>query len=105
MKDHYVPIFYQNHFGDAEGLLWVYDRKLKTYKRLHPVSICFQHDLYAFPIPDGAINQMVKTDFLAQVDRGDLRWNTPKLLASGSPGRRSYPQFFLERLAAFRERQ
>jgi uncharacterized protein DUF4238 len=49
-------------------LLWVYDRKLTTCKRLHPLSICFQHDLYAFPMPDGTVNQMVETDFLRHID-------------------------------------
>ena len=48
MKHHYVPVFYQKHFAASDGLLWVYDRKLKTCKQLYPLSICFQHDLYAF---------------------------------------------------------
>lgn len=68
MKHHYVPVFYQKHFAASDGLLWVYDRKLKTCKQLHPLSICFQNDLYAFPMPDGTVNQIVETDFLRHID-------------------------------------
>jgi hypothetical protein len=39
-KHHFVPVFYQKGFADRDGLLWVYDRKLRTFKRLHP-SISF----------------------------------------------------------------
>jgi Protein of unknown function (DUF4238) len=67
MKHHYVPVFYQKHFAAPHGLLWVYDRKLKTCKPLHPLSICFQHDLYALKLPSG-INQVVETEFLRDVD-------------------------------------
>jgi hypothetical protein len=52
-KHHYVPVFYQKHFANAKGLLWVYDRKLQTYKELHPDVICFERDLYAMK-PDAA---------------------------------------------------
>lgn len=68
MKHHYVPISYQQRFTDAEGLLWVYDSKLNTYKRLHPRSVCFQHDLYAYETKDGAINQVVETEVLSRID-------------------------------------
>ncbi len=68
MKHHYVPVFYQKHFAASDGLMWVYDRLLKTCKQLHPLSVCFQHDLYAFKIPGSAFNQIVETDFLRQVD-------------------------------------
>jgi len=67
MKHHYVPVFYQKLFAASDGLLWVYDRKLKTFKQLHPESICCQHDLYAF---EGGIepNQIVETQFLSAID-------------------------------------
>src|ERR1700730_1741545 len=68
MKHHYVPVFYQKHFTASDGLLWVYDRLLKTYKPLHPLSICSQHDLYAFKIPGDVVNQIVETEFLRNVD-------------------------------------
>jgi hypothetical protein len=68
MKHHYVPVFYQKHFAAPDGLLWVYDRKLKTLKQLHPLSICFQHDLYALKMPGGILNQIVETEFLRKVD-------------------------------------
>jgi hypothetical protein len=68
MKHHYVPVFYQKHFTASDGLLWVYDRKFKTCKQLHPLSVCFQNDLYAFKVPDSPFNQIVETDFLCNVD-------------------------------------
>jgi Protein of unknown function (DUF4238) len=52
-KHHYVPVFYQQHFVNVHGALWLYDRRLKTYKELHPQSICFEKDLYALK-PKGA---------------------------------------------------
>jgi hypothetical protein len=67
MKHHYVPVFYQKHFTASDGLLWVYDRLLKTCKQLHPLSICFQHDLYALKMPSG-VDQVVETGFLRNVD-------------------------------------
>jgi len=36
-KHHYVPVFYQKGFADANEMLSVYDRKLHTYKELHPL--------------------------------------------------------------------
>ena|SRR5882724_11046908 len=68
MKHHYVPVFYQKLFAASDGLLWVYDRKLKTYKQLHPHSTCFQHDLYAVKMPSGVFEQAVETEFLGHVD-------------------------------------
>src|ERR1700687_4162773 len=67
MKHHYVPVFYQKHFAASDGLLWVYDRKLTTCKQLHPLSICFEHDLYALNMPSG-VNQEAETKFLREVD-------------------------------------
>ena len=52
-KHHYVPVFYQKHFANAEGSLWVYDRKLKWCKDLVPKNICFENDLYTLK-HDGA---------------------------------------------------
>jgi Protein of unknown function (DUF4238) len=67
MKHHYVPVFYQKLFAASDGLLWVYDRKLRTYKQLHPLAVCSQNNLYAF---EGASepNQIVETQFLSVVD-------------------------------------
>ena len=52
-KHHYVPVFYQNHFTNDNGLLFVYDRKRQIYLELHPRSICHQSDLYATKPTDG----------------------------------------------------
>jgi Protein of unknown function (DUF4238) len=67
MKHHYVPVFYQKLFAASDGLLWVYDRKLKTFKPLHPLAVCCQNDLYAFE-GTGEPNQIVETQFLSVVD-------------------------------------
>jgi len=68
MKHHYVPVFYQNHFTADDGLLWVYDRLLRTCKQLHPRSICFQHDLYTLTNENGERVQTVETGFLRNMD-------------------------------------
>jgi hypothetical protein len=67
MKHHYVPVFYQKLFAASDGLLWVYDRKLKTRKQLHPLVVCSQNDLYAFE-GTSKPNQIVETQFLGIVD-------------------------------------
>jgi hypothetical protein len=67
-KHHYVPIFYQKHFTNADGLLWVYDRKCKTYKELSPEVICCQKDLYALKPDDGPRDQRVESLAMAAAD-------------------------------------
>jgi hypothetical protein len=67
-KHHYVPVFYQKHFANAEGLLWVYDRKLKTYKELHPDVICFRNDFYTLKPDEGPRDQRVESFALATAD-------------------------------------
>jgi hypothetical protein len=67
-KHHYVPVFYQKGFTNDAGLLWVYDRKKRTYKELHPLSICFEKDLYAVK-PEGKPPSMrVETEVLRVID-------------------------------------
>jgi hypothetical protein len=68
MKHHYVPVFYQKHFAASDGLLWVYDRLLKTCNPRHPLSTCCQHDLYAFKTEGCASNQIIETEFLRDID-------------------------------------
>jgi len=60
-KHHYVPVFYQTHFANSNGLLWVYDRRAKTYKELHPRSICFENDLYSLRSKKGTPDRRVET--------------------------------------------
>lgn len=51
-KHHYVPVFYQKNFTNDAGLLWVYDRVRQSHKELHPLSVCFEKDLYTVK-PEG----------------------------------------------------
>ncbi len=67
-KHHFVPVFFQKYFLNPNGLLWVYDRETKSYKELHPRSICFQNDLYAFRANDGARDARVESGFLKDLD-------------------------------------
>ena len=87
MKHHYIPVFYQRHFTAPDGLLWVYDRLLKTCKQLHPLSICFQHDLYAFKTLTGGLDQIVETEFLRKVDglASSALKKLPTVLAAPGP--------------------
>lgn len=67
-KHHYVPVFYQAHFANSKGLLWVYDRRLKTYKELHPRVICFQSDLYTLKRKDGPSERRIESQLLSFID-------------------------------------
>jgi len=67
-KHHYVPVFYQKGFGDAENMLWVYDRKLKTYKHLHPKVICRQEDLYTVRPGNAPTDRRIETDVLSPIE-------------------------------------
>jgi hypothetical protein len=67
-KHHYVPVFYQNNFVNASGLLWVYDRDRRSYKELHPKVICVEKDLYTLKPKDAPWNRRVESLALAVVD-------------------------------------
>jgi hypothetical protein len=68
-KHHYVPVFYQRNFADPNGLLWVYDRRLKSYKQLSPTVVCFEKDLYALKPTDGRPrDRRIETKCLSIVD-------------------------------------
>jgi hypothetical protein len=67
-KHHYIPVFYQQNFVNESGLLWVYDRKQKTYKELHPRVICFERDFYAVKPEDKPRDMGIETKVLSLVD-------------------------------------
>jgi hypothetical protein len=67
-KHHYVPVFYQKHFVNPRGLLWVYDRSLKTCKELNPTSVCFAKDFYTLRRTDAPWDRRVETDCFSIVD-------------------------------------
>lgn len=68
-KHHYVPVFYQKHFTNSKGLLFLYDRVRQTYHELHPRSICLQSDLYATKPEDGSPrDRRMETHILADLD-------------------------------------
>jgi hypothetical protein len=67
-KHHFVPVFYQRGFADAEGRLWRYDRKTHLYQHLYPKVICREENLYAVS-PEGLPNdQRIETDVLAPIE-------------------------------------
>jgi len=72
-KHHYVPVFYQKNFVNSHGLLWVYDRRLKTYKELHPLSICFEKDLYTLKRENAPWERRVESVCLKLVDEVGAR--------------------------------
>jgi Protein of unknown function (DUF4238) len=67
-KRHYVPVFYQKHFSNSKELLWVYDRREKTHKELHPLSVCFQSDMYTLKSKDAPWDRRVESKVLSFVD-------------------------------------
>src|SRR5579864_9305005 len=68
-KHHYVPVFYQKNFSNSKGLLWVYDRQLRTLKQLHPKSVCFEKDLYTVKPKDAPWDRRIETICLSLIDR------------------------------------
>src|SRR5271167_4542096 len=67
-KHHYVPVFYQKHFVNQHGLLWVYDRSLGTCKELHPASVCCEKDFYTVRPKDAPWDRRVETEIFNLVD-------------------------------------
>jgi hypothetical protein len=67
-KHHYVPVFYQKYFVNPHGLLWVYDRSLRTCKELHPASVCCQKDFYTVRLKDAPWDRSVETEIFSIVD-------------------------------------
>lgn len=67
-KHHYVPLFYQKYFANSKGLLWVYDRRLRTYKELPPKSVCFEKDLYALKRQGAPRECRVESKCLSLID-------------------------------------
>jgi hypothetical protein len=66
-KHHYVAAFYQRHFANENGLLWVYDRWRQRYTELNPTSVCAETDLYSLK-RDGANNPLVEIKVLGPID-------------------------------------
>jgi hypothetical protein len=92
-KHHYVPVFYQTYFTNSNGLLWVYDRQLKTWKEVHPSRICAQTDLYAVETEKGTVDRRVETEVLSKIDglsagafsrlvKGEWKSPSPELLGA-----------------------
>jgi len=67
-KHHYIPVFYQNQFTNANGLLWTYDRCLHTYKELPPKSVCFEKDLYALKPKNAPRDRRIESLVLSYID-------------------------------------
>lgn len=67
-KHHYIPVFYQQHFTNDKGLLFVYDRKRRTYQELHPRSVCHQSDLYTIKPADAPRDRRIETNVLSDFD-------------------------------------
>jgi len=67
-KHHYVPIFYQELFANASGLLWLYDRKLQTYRQLRPAVICVEKDLYTLKPDDAPRDRRMESHYLSFID-------------------------------------
>ena len=64
---HYVPQFYQKGFADSDELLWLYDRQLHLYRKVHPKNICQENDLYTID-PQGNRNSSIESQWLSRLD-------------------------------------
>lgn len=90
-KHHYVPVFYQKHFTEANGLLWVYDRRRHAYQELHPRSICVEKDLYSIKLKDRPRDRHIETKYLSRIDA-----LSAVMLAKLATGARLNPQLLGE---------
>lgn len=79
-KHHYIPVFYQNQFTNTKGLIWVYDRRLHTYKELPPKSVCFEKDLYALKPENAPWDRRIESLVLSYVD-GVGSWAIRELIS------------------------
>jgi hypothetical protein len=66
-RHHYVPQWYQGSFADTDGRLWLYDRKMQRYKKVHPRYICCEKDLYTID-PEGRQDQRIERQYLNLID-------------------------------------
>lgn len=66
-RHHYVAQFHQKHFADNDGRLWVYDRRERRYRKIHPLNICCEKELYTID-PEGRRNRYVEQEWLSRVD-------------------------------------
>jgi hypothetical protein len=82
-KHHYVPVFYQQSFVNPNGKLWVYDRRLKTYKELHPRSVCVLKEFYTLKRTDGPWERRIETECFGLID--GMGSAAIRYLLSGSP--------------------
>src|SRR5690349_23283878 len=67
-RHHYVAEFHQKGFMERNERLWLYDRKLRRYRQVHPRNICCENDLYTID-PEGNWNLFIELDWLRMVDR------------------------------------
>lgn len=56
---HYVPQFELSYFGE-DGMVWVYDRKDKSFKRQSIRSTLAINNYYSFKLPTGEINRDIE---------------------------------------------
>jgi hypothetical protein len=80
-KHHYVPVFYQRGFADADLLIWRYDRLRREYKQLPPKVNCREEDLYAVRAADGTWDRRIETDVLSPIDNA-----ADKVIQALTPG-------------------
>ena len=67
-RHHYVAEFHQRGFTERDERLWLYDRRLQRYRKVHPRNICCENDLYTID-PEGNRNLYIELEWLRMVDR------------------------------------
>jgi hypothetical protein len=66
-RQHYVPEFYQVGFADADGLIWLYDRKTQRYAKTSPRNVCCEREMYTID-PGGVRDRRIEKHIFSQVD-------------------------------------
>ncbi|HTU48835.1 MAG TPA: DUF4238 domain-containing protein [Bryobacteraceae bacterium] len=58
---------YQKGFADVDEKLWLYDRHLQQYRKVHPKHICVENDLYTID-PEDTRNSFIESEWLSKLD-------------------------------------
>jgi hypothetical protein len=83
-RQHYLPQFYLRSFADRDGLLCVFDRETKTFRRQRPLNTALEKDFYTITDAQGERSDGLEQMFsklesaargvIARVEAGQTGW-------------------------------
>jgi hypothetical protein len=67
-RHHYLPQSYQQRFTQADGLLCLFDRETRTFRRQSPVNTALQNEFYTITNKEGTKSDVIEQQMLARLD-------------------------------------